>query len=248
MIERPVIKEDFDGNYKLMIRQFEIELNQAKIIFDDNQENPPLAKNQPPTAGRLVWANELLKRIQEPRERFNLLDHPAVKSEEAELVFKKYEQMVELINAYKTATYANWTSKVDEDCQVNLSQPLIERNTDTNLIMVNFNPKLEAVLREVRYLNYMGEESIPESAAKLFERHDTLRLWVATLRQIVHWYNKVFLFKFSSIIFNQTCNALILTPKVLSKPEISKKYFWRKFHKKLSDQDISKDVFHCFKE
>ena len=192
LIERPVIKEDFDGNYKLMIRQFEIELNQAKIIFDENQENPPLAKNQPPTAGRLVWANELLKRIQEPRERFNLLDHPAVKAEDAQLVFKKYEQMVVLINGYKTATYANWTSKVDEDCQFNLSKPLIERNTETNLIMVNFNPKLEAVLREVRYLNYMGEETIPESAAKLFERHDTLRLWVATLRQTVYWYNKVF--------------------------------------------------------
>ena len=174
-----------------MIRQFEAELNQAKSIFDENQENPPLAKNQPPTAGRLVWANELLKRIQEPRERFNLLDHPAVKSEEAELVFKKYEQMVELINAYKNATYANWTGKVDEDCQFNLSKPLIERNADTNLIMVNFNPKLEAVLREVRYLNYMGEETIPDSAAKLFERHDTLRLWVATLRQTVYWYNKV---------------------------------------------------------
>ena len=80
---------------------------------------------------------------------------------------------------------------MDDDCQFNLSKPLIERDGETNLIMVNFNPRLEAVLREVRYLKYMDEETIPDSAALLYERHDTLRLWVASLRQTVHWYNKI---------------------------------------------------------
>ena len=80
---------------------------------------------------------------------------------------------------------------MDDDCQFNLSKPLIERDAETKLITVNFNPRLEAVLREVRYLKYMNEEKIPDSAAQLYERHDTLRLWVASLRQTVHWYNKV---------------------------------------------------------
>ena len=191
LIERPVIKEDFDGKYKVLLNQFDLELNQAKSIFDESHLDPPLHKNQPPTAGRLKWANELLRRIQEPRERFNLIDHPSVQNEEAAIIFKKYDQMVELINGFKVNTYESWTTRVDADCEFNLSKPLIERDTDTNLIMVNFNPRLEAVLREVRYLKYMDEETIPESAAELYQRHDTLRLWVASLRQTVHWYNKV---------------------------------------------------------
>ena len=84
----------------------------------------------------------------------------------------KYEQMVEIIQLYKGEQYKEWTDKVDEDCQFNLSQPLLTRNEESNLISVNFNPKLEAVLREVRYSGYIGENEIPESAAKLFERHD----------------------------------------------------------------------------
>ena len=84
----------------------------------------------------------------------------------------KYEQMVEIIQLYKGEQYKEWTDKVDEDCKFNLSQPLLTRNEESNLISVNFNPKLEAVLREVRYSGYIGENEIPESAAKLFERHD----------------------------------------------------------------------------
>ena len=99
--------------------------------------------------------------------------------------------MTSLLKEYKTGVYASWTSRVDEDCKINLSQPLIVRNAENNLISVNFDKRLQAVLREVKYLKFMNEETIPNSAAELFERHDTLRLWVSSLDQIVRWYNKV---------------------------------------------------------
>ena len=75
--------------------------------------------------------------------------------------------MIALIGQYKVETYASWTSRVDEDCKINLSQPLIIRNSDTNLISVNFDKRLQAVLREVKYLKFMNEETIPESAAQV---------------------------------------------------------------------------------
>ena len=99
--------------------------------------------------------------------------------------------MTGLIKQYKLDVYASWTSRVDEDCQLNLSQPLIVRNEETKLISVNFDKRLQAVLREVKYLKFMNEEEIPASAASLFERHDTLRLWVSSLDQMVNWYNKI---------------------------------------------------------
>lgn len=103
----------------------------------------------------------------------------------------KYQQMVSLIKQYKIDVYNGWTSRVDDDCQMNLSQPLIVRNQETNLIAVNFDKRLQAVLREVKYLKFMSEDEIPASAASLFERHDVLRLWVSCLDQMVNWYNKI---------------------------------------------------------
>ncbi|CBY35492.1 unnamed protein product, partial [Oikopleura dioica] len=191
LIERPVIAEDFNPKYKVLLETFDEELNTCKDIYDSCYEDPPLHKNQPPTAGKLKWANELLRRIQEPRDRFNLVESPLVQTEDAQIIFKKFEQMVDLINDFKKQTYAKWIATVDEDCTFNLSKPLLERDAETNLISVNFNPKLEAVLREVRYLNFMGEETIPDSAAQLYEKHDIFRQWVSSLRQTVHWYNKV---------------------------------------------------------
>ena len=99
--------------------------------------------------------------------------------------------MVSLIKQYKIDVYNGWTSRVDDDCQMNLSQPLIVRNQETNLIAVNFDKRLQAVLREVKYLKFMSEDEIPASAASLFERHDVLRLWVSCLDQMVNWYNKI---------------------------------------------------------
>ena len=47
------------------------------------------------------------------------------------------------------------------------------------------------MLREVHYLEIRGEETIPESAAVLYGRNDTLRKYVANLDLTVQWYNKV---------------------------------------------------------
>ena len=48
-----------------------------------------------------------------------------------------------------------------------------------------------AVLREVKYLEIRGTEDIPESAANIYDKNDTLRQYVANLDLTVHWYNKV---------------------------------------------------------
>ena len=191
LLERPIIKEEFEAKFGVLINQFSSELDTAKIIFDTQKDDPPLHKNQPLTAGRLKWANELLRRISDPRDKFNLLTNPIFETEDSKLIFSKYDQMVQLIADYKAEQYKLWTDRVDEDCRFNLSQPLLTRNAETKLIAVNFNPKLEAVLREVRYFGYIKENEIPPSAGALFERHDQLRLWVATLHQTVHWYNKI---------------------------------------------------------
>lgn len=46
---------------------------------------------------------------------------------------------------------------------------------ENQLISVNFDPQLVAVLREVHYLKSRDTEDIPESAATIYERNDTFR-------------------------------------------------------------------------
>ena len=54
--------------------------------------------------------------------------------------------------------------------------------------------QLVAVLREVRYLNYIEVEEVPDVATALFEKHEMFRKYVANLNLTVSWYNEVVFF------------------------------------------------------
>lgn len=65
-------------------------------------------------------------------------------SAEAQLVYKKHEEMVALLQRYREDTYQRWVGRVDADCQFNLGQPLIQRDPSTSLIHVNFSKAVGA--------------------------------------------------------------------------------------------------------
>ena len=51
--------------------------------------------------------------------------------------------------------------------------------------------QLAAVLREVKYLEKRHSEEIPETAAKLYERHQEFWSYLNSLDVTVKWYNHV---------------------------------------------------------
>merc|ERR1712066_473797 len=111
-------------------------------------------------------------------------------SEQAELVYKKYDKMLSLIAEFEEKVYSEWVSTVDQACSFNQDQPILIRNSE-NVLSVNFDRALTTVLREVRYLKYLKREDIPESASKLYQKNDFLRQLTQNLDRTVNWYNKV---------------------------------------------------------
>ncbi|MGH0132249.1 UNVERIFIED_CONTAM: hypothetical protein FKN15_049486 [Acipenser sinensis] len=197
LLERPILRSQVSSKYTALVEMFNVELDRAKLVFDAQLFAtdmcggvPPICKNMPHVAGQLKWAQELRDRIQAPMKSFRSIDHPCMCTDEAKLVFQKYEEMLNLLHKYCEHVYVKWTTQVDDDCQFNLEQPLILRDPKSNLIRVNFNKQLVAVLREVKYLTIQGQEDIPESAAGVFANSETFRKFVGNLDLIVSWYNK----------------------------------------------------------
>ncbi|XP_071954573.1 dynein beta chain, ciliary-like [Antedon mediterranea] len=198
ILDRPVICEDFEHKYPIILKMYNEELDKSKVIYDNqmrscetSENKPPLHKNLPEVAGALKWAKELRMRLEKPMASFKHIEHPVMQTEDAATIFNKYEEMMELLGKYEVKVYESWTADVDDVCSVNLNQPLVVRNKETNLISVNFDPKLVAVLREVKYLTIREEEKIPDSAAVIYAKHETLRQYNANLDLTVQWYNKV---------------------------------------------------------
>ena len=82
LLERPLIKEDFDKNYPRLITMMEEELAASKDIYDFNikiyNEKGKMAihKNMPKIAGGLKWKEELKQRIVVPMTRLKQIEHP----------------------------------------------------------------------------------------------------------------------------------------------------------------------------
>lgn len=112
-------------------------------------------------------------------------------TENAKLVFTKFEEMLQLLSQWDEEVYKEWATGVSEACAFNLGQPLIIRNEESKLISVNFDPQLTAVLREVKYMDSSSQDDIPESASSLYSKNDKLWLYVTNLDLTVSLYNKV---------------------------------------------------------
>ncbi|KAM9119118.1 dynein axonemal heavy chain 17-like [Pangshura tecta] len=196
LLDRPLIKAEVSPHYSTLLEMFNVELDNAKIMYDaqiaatKSGGVPPISKNMPPVAGQLKWALELQERLETPMKELQAIDHPVMVSAEAKRVSEKYKEMMRLLQNYREKTYEGWISRVDADCQFNLEQPLIRRDPDATLISVNFNKELVAVLREVKYLNFQKQKDIPDSAGNLFSQNETFRKFVDNLDLIVGWYNK----------------------------------------------------------
>ncbi|XP_078510049.1 dynein axonemal heavy chain 17 isoform X2 [Lissotriton helveticus] len=198
LLDRPFLAHEVLPKYSALLEMFDKELDLVKIIYDAQVVAteasggiPPISKNMAPVAGQLKWALELQQRLQASKQNLDSISHPVMSGDEAKLVFNKYEEMMVLLQKYSENTYSKWTDHVDEESRFNLQQPIIVRDPKTQLLSVNFNKELVAVLREVKYLHAQEQKEIPESAGKFFDQNETFRNFVSNLELIVGWYNKI---------------------------------------------------------
>ncbi|XP_062979874.1 dynein axonemal heavy chain 11 [Elgaria multicarinata webbii] len=194
-LEKPLIADIFSPNYKILLQMFSEELDNCKHFYSEHikkveEGNEIINKNMPFTSGNLKWSKEIKARIQSFWSKFSFVSHPILESPEATLIHQKYMEMLTLLNQYEDQIYYKWKSKVDAVCQINLDQPLIKRNED-DLLNVNFDPKLFAVLRDVKYLLLLDQPDIPSSALELYEKRGTFAKYIGNLELVVQWYNKV---------------------------------------------------------
>lgn len=150
LLKRPLIKKDFDPKYQFILDMLEDDMDSTKKIFDDQNEakmkegSISVHRNMPDVAGSLKWAKELKDRVSKPMKKFKLLiAHPIVESEQMERVCKKYEEMVELLDAFSKDVYQHWCDHVGKLSDDNLEKNLIMRIETTNTIKTNFDPQVD---------------------------------------------------------------------------------------------------------
>ena len=81
---RDTINATMMKKFNEILTQFEREVENISLLFQDHKEDPPISRNQPPVAGAISWSHSLFMRIKHTVLRFQtmkeLIDSEAGKS------------------------------------------------------------------------------------------------------------------------------------------------------------------------
>ena len=73
-----------------------------------------------------------------------------------------------MLSDKETVLFSEWAQLVPQSVSKGLDRTLLARDRGSILLMLNFDPELLAVLKEVNYLKQMSREDIPEAALEVF--------------------------------------------------------------------------------
>ncbi|CAF1610032.1 unnamed protein product, partial [Adineta ricciae] len=191
--------------YAKILQQYSKDLDTVAKIYQKHAKDPLISRDLPPVAGRITWARQLYKRIQQPMDVFvankTILQYPGAKK-----IIKNYNQLSKVLLTYEIVYHEGWRRQVDvvatgihssllirvnrEDLSAGAttsapSSSIVTSTAQTNPdYLVNFDPHILELIRETQCLARLGLE-IPKEAALLAQREEFLKKHYQDLTQLV---------------------------------------------------------------
>lgn len=190
LLDRPIIQDELESKYVNVVQQYGQDMKTIQELFLQYRDSPPIARNMPPIAGALTWCRGLVERIQIPMAKLNQLDRSIIEREEAKEVAKVFTTIVALLQDFETQKIDEWSRDVEQSSQAKLKLPLLVRSPENRHLIVNFDPALVKLLREVKYFLLLGL-TVPDSALEIYQQVEVFRRWTGNLDLIVNMNNDV---------------------------------------------------------
>ena len=148
------------------------DLHFVQSEYNKDKENPPLARNLPPISGKIAWSRQLYRRISAPVAVFQK-NPQLMQLPETRKAIKHYNKLARVLVEYELLFLQHWSKQIDT-VKASLNSTVLIRHPDTQELVVNFDPKINEVLREIEVLTKMGLE-IPQQARPFLGKRDEMR-------------------------------------------------------------------------
>ncbi|XP_076826555.1 dynein axonemal heavy chain 5 isoform X2 [Brachyhypopomus gauderio] len=160
------------GKYQKVLQNYSRDIDMVSRVYTKQKEDPPLARDHPPIAGRILWARQLYRRIQGPMERIQ--EHPGIlTAPEAKHIIRNYNRVAKVLLEFEVLYHRGWMSQM-EVARMGLQASLLVKGPETRELYVNFDPQILTQIRETVCMSRMGLE-IPPFAAVLKQKQETLK-------------------------------------------------------------------------
>ncbi|XP_072911453.1 dynein axonemal heavy chain 8-like [Hemitrygon akajei] len=187
-LNMPSLESEIDVTIERIIQHYTGELMFIKKYYQEKKENPPLAKNMPPIAGKILWARQLFQRLHEPIDYF-YKNSDILKSPRGKSIVRKYNKIAYVLVKFETLYYKAWVKEI-LTMQYVLQTPLLVSDPESGKMSINFDHRITEVLREAKCMLKMGLE-VPEIAKSLLKNENTLIANYNSLEYILQKFESV---------------------------------------------------------
>lgn len=160
--------------YIRILSHYAKDIETVSKIYQKCRQQPPIARDLPPIAGKILWVRQLYRRISHPMQIFEanqtILQYP-----EAKRIIKNYNQMSAVLIEYEVLYHRTWLRQVELVIS-GIHASLIIKNSETNEYFVNFDPEIMTLIRETECMKRLGLEILPEAEnlvirQEIFKKH-----------------------------------------------------------------------------
>lgn len=100
-----------DDKYQAILQNYGHDIEMVSKLYTKQKNDPPMARNFPPVAGKILWARQLFHRIQEPMSLFQ--QHPtALRTAEAKSIIRNYNRVAKVLLEFEVVYHQGWLHQV----------------------------------------------------------------------------------------------------------------------------------------
>eukprot|EP00118_Oscarella_pearsei_P013119 m.101516 g.101516 ORF g.101516 m.101516 type:complete len:4701 (+) comp37133_c1_seq2:73-14175(+) len=159
--------------YRRILLHYARDIEAVQKLYVKHREDPPNESDLAPIAGKIAWARQLYRRIDEPMATFRQFED-LLKLPEAKAIVKQYNKMCKALLQYEMLYHNAWLQQI-EVIKVGLNVSLLVRHpNDFKRLYVNFDPAVFTLVREVDSFDRTGLK-VPSAAVDLAAKEHQLK-------------------------------------------------------------------------
>ena len=169
MLQRDTLKDDLESKRLTIFQHFLGDLEVVSRTYEKLKNNPPLTRNVPPVTGNVLWARQLMRRIEQPMQQFR--NHQELMElKDSKKAVKVYNKIARTVVEFEALWELAWVRGI-EAAKSGLQSTLFVRHPTTEKLYVNFDHQILELMKEAKCLRRLGHE-IPESAKMVLMMED----------------------------------------------------------------------------
>ncbi|XP_051710736.2 dynein axonemal heavy chain 8 isoform X1 [Oryctolagus cuniculus] len=182
----PCLQLEINHTIERILQCYVAELEATKKLYHSQKDDPPLARNMPPIAGKILWVRQLYRRISEPINYF-FKNSEILSSSEGKAVIRQYNKISYVLVEFEVIYHTAWIREISQ-IQYALQATLFVRHPETGKLLVNFDPKILEVVRETKCMIKMKLD-VPEQAKKILKLENKLKSDKLYLQGLLQYYD-----------------------------------------------------------